>query len=87
MKKSVSYLRNKVAVIQGIESIAIDVVNVKEEPYRGKVTVYAIDENENRTKIEETNGKYNLNGANYFMVANESDFVFYFRSLSIQLCK
>lgn len=87
MKKSVSYLRNKVAVIQGIESIAIDVVNVKEEPYRGKVTVYAIDENENRTKIEETNGKYNLNGANYFMVANESNFVFYFRSLSIQLCK
>lgn len=87
MKKSESYFQNIVAMTQGIESITIDVVNVKEEPYRGKVTVYAVDANENKTKIEETDGKYNLNGANYFMIANESSFVFYFRSLSIQLAK
>lgn len=87
MKKAESYLKNDVAVMQGIESIKIDVVNVKEEPYRGKVTVYAIDENETQTKIEEENGYYHLNGAKYFMIANESNFVFYFRSLSIQLVK
>lgn len=87
MKKNESYFQNIVAMTQGIESITIDVVNVKEEPYRGKVTVYAVDANENKTKIEETDGKYNLNGTNYFMIANESSFVFYFRSLSIQLAK
>jgi len=88
MKKQVSSFKNKFAVTQGIESIRIDEVKVKENPiYQGTITVYAVDENEVKTKIDAEDGLYNLKGAPYFIITNESGYVFYFRSLSIQLCK